>query len=81
MDLLYRFGGLKNKEIGILMGVDYSTVSQGRKRFTEKRNSNKDLDTLVKNLEGDLSRIKICPYLPILLALILAGFKNQKVRT
>jgi hypothetical protein len=41
MDLLYRFGRMKNKEIGELMGVDYSTVSpraekgsgSGRKRM------------------------------------------------
>jgi REP element-mobilizing transposase RayT len=35
MELLYRFGGLNNREIGALMGVDYSTVSVERKRFLE----------------------------------------------
>lgn len=36
MELLYRYGGLTNPEIGSLMGVDYSTVSQRRKRLCEK---------------------------------------------
>ena len=36
MDLLYRAGGLSGTEIGEMMGVDYSTVSQGRKRLREK---------------------------------------------
>ena len=29
-------GGLKCPEIGKMMGVDYCTVSQGRKRFRER---------------------------------------------
>src|SRR3989304_7676238 len=33
MDMLYRFGGIKGVDIGRIMGVDYSTVSQGRKRL------------------------------------------------
>ncbi len=28
MDLLYRHGGIENREIGEVFGVDYSTVSQ-----------------------------------------------------
>jgi chromosomal replication initiation ATPase DnaA len=36
MDLLYRFVVLKGTEIGEMMGIDYSTVSQGRKRLREK---------------------------------------------
>ncbi len=36
MDLLYRAGGLKGAEIGRLLDVDYSTVSQGRKRLRDK---------------------------------------------
>ncbi|MBW2184561.1 MAG: transposase [Deltaproteobacteria bacterium] len=36
MDMLYRHGGLTNPEIGKLMGLDYSTVSVGRKRLHEK---------------------------------------------
>ena len=33
MDLLYRVGGLSGTAIGEMMGVDYSTVSLGRKRL------------------------------------------------
>jgi len=59
MDLLYRFGGMKNSEIGELMGIDYSTVSQGRKRLAEKRGKNKNLAALQEKIERNLSRIKI----------------------
>ncbi len=33
MELFYRHGGLNNREIGELLGIDYSAVSAGRKRF------------------------------------------------
>lgn len=59
MDLLYRFGGMKNAEIGALMGVDYSTVSQGRKRLGEKREKSGKLAALQIRIEEALSRIKI----------------------
>jgi DNA-binding CsgD family transcriptional regulator len=61
MELLYRFGGMKNKEIGVLMGVDYSTVSQGRKRLKDKCEMNSSLKALSTRIEEDLSKIKICP--------------------
>ncbi len=41
MDMLYRLGGLKGTEIWGMMGIDYSTVSQGRKRLREKQKKNK----------------------------------------
>lgn len=59
MDFLYRFGGLKNQEIGAMMGIDYSTVSQGRKRITAKRKESSAIDALMTRGEGCLSRIKI----------------------
>lgn len=59
MDLLYRSGGMKNPEIGKLMGVDYSTVSQGRKRFREQLDKDKELQALYAKIEANLSRIKI----------------------
>ncbi len=55
MDLLYRFGGLKGTEIGGMMGVDYSMVSQGRKRLREKLKKDKKLNSLMKKIETDLS--------------------------
>jgi hypothetical protein len=34
MELLYKYGGLKGGEIGQMMGLGYSTVSQGRMLLT-----------------------------------------------
>ncbi len=59
MDLLYRVGGLKGSEIGKIFGVDYSTVSQGRKRLREKMKKDKKLRTLVKEIEDNMSIVKI----------------------
>lgn len=56
MDFLYRIGGVKGAEIGRIMGVDYSTVSQGRKRLSEKLQKDIKLQKLVSQLEGKLSR-------------------------
>ena len=46
MDLLYRVGGLSGTEIGEMMGVDYSTVSLGRKRLREKLKGDKHLSPI-----------------------------------
>lgn len=59
MDFLYRYGGMKNQEIGDLMGVDYSTVSQGRKRLREKKAESSFLVGVCGRIEEALSRIKI----------------------
>ena len=63
MDLLYRVGGLSGTEIGEMMGVDYSTVSLGRKRLREKLKHGKHLSQIIKRVEADLSIIKNCPLL------------------
>lgn len=55
MDLLYRVGGLSGTEIGEMIGVDYSTVSQGRKRLREKVKRDKHLSLIIKRVEADLS--------------------------
>lgn len=47
MDLLYRIGGIKGIEIGRMMEVDYSTVSQGRKRLRKKLQEDKKLKRMV----------------------------------
>ena len=56
MDLLYRIGGLKGVEIGRLLGVDYSTVSQGRKRLMERIQRDPKTKALISRLEKELSR-------------------------
>jgi REP element-mobilizing transposase RayT len=59
MDLLYRHGGLRGPAIGALFGVDYSVVSQERKRLRERLARDAELDGLVKRLERVLSTAKI----------------------
>ena len=61
MDLLYRVGGLSGTEIGEMLGVDYSTVSQGRKRLREKLKSDQHHSQIIKRIEADLSILKILP--------------------
>ena len=55
MEIFYRFGGMKGGEIGEMMGVDYSTVSQGRKRLREKLKTDKNLSKLMERVERRLS--------------------------
>ena len=59
IDLLYRFGGLKGPEIGALMGIDYSAVSQERKRLREGVAHDRELEKMMARLEGYLSTVKI----------------------
>ena len=59
MELLYRLGGLKGTEIGQFFGVDYSTVSQGRKRLRQKLAQDRDLTGFMQRIETALSTIKI----------------------
>ncbi|WP_295103688.1 hypothetical protein [uncultured Candidatus Kuenenia sp.] len=68
MDLLYRVGGLSGVEIREMMGVDYSTVYQGRKRLREKLKDGKHISKILERVEANLSTIKICPPLFLLLA-------------
>ena len=49
---------------GEMMGVDYSTVSQGRKRLREKLQGDKHLSQIIKRVEVDLSIIRLWPLLP-----------------
>ena len=48
-----------NREIGNLLGVDYSTVSQGRKRLRDKAEKDKEIRSVLENINKELSRIKI----------------------
>jgi len=59
MEMLYCYAGLKGCEIGELMGLDYSTVSVGRKRLRGKMLNNASLLNLVKRIKDKLSIIKI----------------------
>ncbi|MHC2995475.1 MAG: transposase [Candidatus Atribacteria bacterium] len=59
MEMLYRYAGLKGCEIGELMGLDYSTVSVGRKRLRKKLFNDINLQDLVRRIKYNLSIIKI----------------------
>lgn len=51
MTMLYKFAGMNNREIGELLGVDYSTVSQGRSRLRKKIAENQGIELLVRRIE------------------------------
>lgn len=59
MTALYKYAGLTNKEIGNFLGLDYSTVSQGRKRLRKKAEEDRQLFSLLGNIDSKLSKIKI----------------------
>ncbi len=56
MDLLYRAGGLRGVEIGSLLEVDYSTVSQGRKRLRDRMRKDEKLKQVVCRIVVKLSQ-------------------------
>ncbi|MBM4054330.1 MAG: hypothetical protein FJ264_06610 [Planctomycetes bacterium] len=51
MDLFYRVGGLSGTEIGEMMGIDYSTVSQCRKRLRERLKGDQHLSQMIERVE------------------------------
>lgn len=59
MDLLYRQGGLKGPAIGRMFDVDYSVVSQERKRLRAQMADDEKLHNLVRRLQSLLSTNKI----------------------
>ena len=52
MAMLYQHGGLTNPQIGKLMGIDYSTVSQGRKRLRSRVKTDMDLSVLLEEINS-----------------------------
>jgi DNA-binding MarR family transcriptional regulator len=50
MEMLYRHGGMKQREIGELMGIDYSAVSVMRKRFSVLQAKDQRLSALVERM-------------------------------
>ena len=51
MEMLYRYGGMNQREIGILLGIDYSAVSVMRKRLSELQGKD-------PNLSAEIERVK-----------------------
>ena len=50
MELLYRLGGLKGEEIGEIMGVGYTSVSQERRRLLGRLSKDQKLETLFNRI-------------------------------
>jgi hypothetical protein len=48
---LYEYAGLNQREIGGLMGVDYSSVSVGRKRLEGEVKKDRVLDKKISEIE------------------------------
>lgn len=58
MDLLHRQGGMTNPEIGRLFGLDYSSVSQERKRLRQRLEKDKRMFSMHRDLEREMTRLK-----------------------
>ena len=54
MELLYRYGGLNQREIGELMGIDYSSVSVGRKRLETQQGKDRNLSRQIEGIKKKL---------------------------
>ena len=61
MELLYRHGGLNHREIGELMGVDYSAVSIGRKRFQDLVKQDRAVAKQLERVQGRLKDKDLTP--------------------
>ncbi len=58
MDLLYRHGGMTNRTIGAIFNVDYTAVSQERRRLRALMEKDGKTKRLVRAYETELSNIK-----------------------
>jgi hypothetical protein len=52
MELLYRVGGLKGHEIGRLLGIGYTSVSQERRRLKDRLGYDRNLQALFTRLNA-----------------------------
>jgi putative transposase len=57
MEMLYRYAGMNQREIGDLMGIDYSAVSVGRRRFQALQEKDKDLMRQTEKIKNQLSQL------------------------
>jgi putative transposase len=58
MDLLYRYGGMTNPEIGELFSIDYTAVSQERRRLRIHVEQERRARLLLHGFESKLSQIE-----------------------
>jgi chromosomal replication initiation ATPase DnaA len=59
MELCYRYSNCKQKEIGAIFGVDYSTVSQSRARLKAKLKSSRKLNKQFKQIKAQVINLSI----------------------
>jgi DNA-directed RNA polymerase specialized sigma subunit len=57
MELSYRYSNYKQKEIGAIFGVDYSTVSQSRARLKTKLKSSRKLKKQFHRILGQIDNL------------------------
>ena len=51
MEMLYRYGGMNQREIGELLGIDYSAVSVMRKRLSVLQEKDRNLSTEIERVK------------------------------
>ena len=51
MEMLYRYGGMNQREIGELLGIDYSAVSVMRKRLSELQGKDPNLSAEIESVK------------------------------
>jgi len=56
MEMLYRYGELSQREIGAMLGIDYSAVSIGRKRFLGMMEADPELTALFTRAQTRISQ-------------------------
>ena len=61
MELLYRMGGLKGEEIGKILGIGYTSVSQERRRLRERLAKDPKLQRLMKRIEQKVTDEDLTP--------------------
>jgi DNA-binding CsgD family transcriptional regulator len=57
MELSYRYSNYKQKEIGVIFGIDYSTVSQSRARLKIKLKSNRKLKKQFQRIQEQIDKM------------------------
>ncbi len=58
MDLLYPHGGMTNRQIGELFGVDYTAVSQERRRLLMLAEEDRQTAALLRSYEAMMSQVE-----------------------
>jgi DNA-binding MarR family transcriptional regulator len=51
MEMLYRYGGMNQREIGELMAIDYSAVSVARKRLSALQKKDRNLASRIGKIK------------------------------